>query len=67
MALSLSLWGPWSWCAQGLFEPSERLWREWDLVLKAILPLLLSCGGFSFALRRGVSPHSRSSAVQPKG
>ena len=23
---------PWSWCAQGLFEPSECLWKEWDLI-----------------------------------
>ena len=33
-----------SWCAQGLFEPSERLWREWGLILNANLPLLPSCG-----------------------
>ena len=37
-----------SWCAQGLFEPSERLWWEWGLILP-------SCCGFSFALGHGVS------------
>ena len=40
-----------SWCAQGMFEPSEHLWRVWGLILNMILPLLLSCWGFSFALR----------------
>ena len=54
-----------SWCAQLLFEPSECLWQVWGLILNVILPLLLSCWGFSFALRCGVSPHSRSSAEQP--
>ena len=34
---------PGSWCAQGLFEPSEPLWRVWGLILKTILPLLPSC------------------------
>ena len=32
-----------SWCAQGLFELSELLWRVWGLILNAILPLLPSC------------------------
>ena len=33
--LCLSLFGvPGSWCTQGLFEPSERLWWEWGLSLK---------------------------------
>ena len=42
----LSLCGvPGSWCAQGLFEPSERLWQEWSLILNANLPLLPSCWG----------------------
>ena len=54
-----------SWWAQGLFEPSERLWQEWGLSLNMNLPLLPSCWGFSFALGRGVSPHSRSSEAQP--
>ena len=54
-----------SWCAQGLIEPSERLWRVWGLILNMISPLLPSCWGFSFALGRGVSPHSRSSTMQP--
>ena len=54
-----------SWCAQGLFEPSERLWRVWGLVLNAISPLLPSCWSFSFVLGCGVSPQSRSSTTQP--
>ena len=53
-----------SWCTQSLFEPSEHLWRVWGLILKAILPLLLSCWGFCFALGRGISPQSHSSAKQ---
>ena len=44
-----------SWCPQGLSEPSEHLWQVWGLILNAILPLLLSFWGFSFALGRGVS------------
>ena len=44
-----------SWCAQGMFEPSEHLWQVWGLILNAILPLLPSCWGFSFALGCGVS------------
>ena len=56
---------PGSWCAQGSCEPSERLWREWDLILNVNFPLLPSCWGFSFAPRHGVSPHGRSSAMQP--
>ena len=48
----LSLWVPGSgvpgsWCTQGLFEPSKHLWREWGLILNAVLPLLPSCWGFS--------------------
>ena len=40
----LSLCGvPGSWCAQDLFEPSEHLWREWDLILNTNSPLLPSC------------------------
>ena len=51
----LSLCGvPGSWCAQGMFEPSERLLQEWGLILNANSPLLLSCWGFSFALGHGV-------------
>ena len=65
--LCQSLWVPGSWCAQGLFEPSERLWREWGLILNANLPLLSSCWGFSFALGHGLSPHSRSSAYHLTG
>ena len=37
-----------------LFEPSECLWWVWSLILNAILPLLPSCLGFSFALGCGV-------------
>ena len=49
-----------SWCKQGMFEPSEHLWRVWGLV-NAVSPLLQSCWGFSFALGRWVSPQSCSS------
>ena len=52
---------PGSWCAQGLFEPFERLWHEWGLILKVNLPLLQSCWGFSFVLGREASPHSHCS------
>ena len=38
-----------------LFEPSKCLWWVWGLILNVILPLLPSCWGFSFALRRGIS------------
>ena len=58
----LSLCGvPGSWCAQGLFEPSELFWQVWGLILNMISPLLPSCWGFFFALGRRLSPHSRSS------
>ena len=64
----LSLCGvPGSWCAQGLFEPSEHLWWEWGLILNANSPLLPSCWGFSFALGCGVSPHSHSSTYRLTG
>ena len=42
-----------SWCAQGLFQPSESLWQEWGLILNAILPLLPSCCGFPLPLDVG--------------
>ena len=49
--------GPWG--AQGLFEPSEHLCWLWGFILNMILPLLLPCGGFSFALGcRGISSKS---------
>ena len=52
----LSLFGvSGSWYIQGLFEPSEHLWWVWGLILIVVLPLLLSCWGFSFALGCGVS------------
>ena len=44
-----------SWCAQGVFEPSECLWCIRGLILNTISPLLPSCWGFSFALGHGVS------------
>ena len=44
-----------SWCTQNLFEPSECFWWLWGLILNMILPLLLSCWGFSFALGHEVS------------
>ena len=65
--LSRSLWVSGSWCTQGLFGPSECLWLEWGLILNANSPLLRSCWGFSFAHRRGVSPHSCSSAYHLTG
>ena len=55
---------PGSWCAQGLFEPSERLWQECGLILNANSPLLPSYWGFS-DLGCGVSPHGQSSEMQP--
>ena len=48
---------PGSWRAQGLFEPSEHLWQDWGLILKANLSLLPSFWCFCFALGHGVSPH----------
>ena len=32
-----------SWCAQGLFEPSEHPWQEQGLILNVNSPLLASC------------------------
>ena len=52
-----------SWCTQGLFEPSQHLWRLWGLILNAISPLLPSYWGFSFALGCGLSPQSHSSTA----
>ena len=64
----LSLCGaPGSWCTQGLFEPSEHVWKERGLILSVNLPLLPSCWSFSFTLGRRVSPHSRSSACRSSG
>ena len=54
-----------SWCAQGLFEPSEYLWQVQGLTLNKISRLLLSCWGFSFAFGHGLSPQSCSSTAQP--
>ena len=44
-----------SWFTQGLFEPSEHLWKVWGLILNMISPLLPSYWGFTFALGDGVS------------
>ena len=52
-----------SWCAQGLFEPSDHFWQVWHLILNANLSLLPSCWGFS-ALGHEVSSHSCSHAAQ---
>ena len=41
---------PGPWCAEGSFEPSEHLWREWGLILNVNLLLLPCCSSFSFAL-----------------
>ena len=59
-----------SWCAQGLFEPSERLWREWSLILNANLlpshhlawasPLPLDVG---YLLKVAPVPHSHHSSA----
>ena len=62
----LSLCGvPGTWCAQGMFEPSEHLWQVWGLILNTILPLLPSCLGISFALGCGISPQSCSKCSTP--
>ena len=45
-----------SWCTQGLFEPSEHLWREWSLIRNLNLHLLPSFWSFS-DLGCGVCPH----------
>ena len=58
---------PGSWCAQGLFEPSERLWQGQGLILNVNSPLLPSYWGFSSAPRHGVSPHSCSSVYHLTG
>ena len=64
----LSLCGvPRSWYTQGWFELSERLWREWGLILNVNSSLLPSCWGFSFALGHGVSSHSCSCAYRLTG
>ena len=38
-----------------LFDPSERLWQVWGLILNTISSLLPSCWGFSCALGCGIS------------
>ena len=49
-----------------MFEPSERLWGVWGLILNVISPLLLSFWGFS-ALGHEVSPHSCSKFDHTRG
>ena len=63
-SVSVSVGVSGSWCTQGMFEPSEHLWRVWGLILNVISQLLPSCWGFSFALGHGVSPQSHSSTTQ---
>ena len=46
-----------------LFEPSKHLWWVWGLILNPVLPFLLSCWGFSFALGCGVSFLVRSNIL----
>ena len=56
-----------SYCAQGLFEPSECLWWECGLILNMNSPLLLSFWDFSFVRGHGVSSPSHSSAYHLTG
>ena len=44
-----------SWCTQGFVWALQASLVVWGLILNVISPLLPSCWGFSFALRRGVS------------
>ena len=53
-----------SWCVQGMFEPSDCLWKVQGLILNVSLPLIPCSWGFSFALGHGVSPQSHSSSTQ---
>ena len=64
----LSLCGvPGSWCTQGLFEPSELLWRERGLILNANLPPYSLAGASPLSLDMGylLSASRRSRAAQP--
>ena len=54
-----------SWCTQGMFEPSDHLWRVWGLILKVILPLLPYCWGFPFAPGHGLPTHTCCSTTEP--
>ena len=55
------------WCAQGMFEPSGRLWRVWGLILKAILLTVLL--GLLRPWSWGISSKSlqRFAAASPAG
>ena len=56
-----------SWCAQGMFEPSDCLWNVWGLILNVILPLIPCCWGSSKSLQLHTAatpvPHSRHSST----
>ena len=52
----LSLFGvSGSWCTQGFVWALWASLQIWGLILNVVSSLLLSCWGFSFALRHGVS------------
>ena len=65
--LSQSLWRPW------VLVHTRFVWALWaslaerGLILNGNPSLLPSCWGFSFALGRGVSPHSCSSTYRLTG
>ena len=56
------------WCAQGLFELLECLWKVRGLILNLISPLVPSCWGFYFALGCQVSSFGgiQSSSVESR-
>ena len=62
-SVSVSVGVSGSWCIEGIFGPSECLWRIWGLILNMIFTLLPSCSGFSFALGSGVSPQNQQCRV----
>ena len=47
-----------------LFELSKYLWWVWGLILNAVLPLLPSCWGFSFALEHGATRGEKTSGTK---
>ena len=65
--LSQSLWALWVMVHTGMFEPPEHPWRVWGLILNVVSPLLLSCWGFTFALKHGIAPQSHSSRILEVG
>ena len=56
-----------SWCAQGMFEPSDYLWKVWGLIINVILPLIPCCWGSSKSLQLHTAatpvPHSHHSST----